>query len=121
MPDTKARLQAIQLLLSESLGKAPMASEARTPTLPRTTAEAEAMPWKDMTYVFGIIHADELREVARTGGPRGASRKTAEPERSRAEPSSPVPRPNRPRVQAFLKTAFAAMSQTVGAPGGRLQ
>src|SRR6476469_6718064 len=36
MPDVKARLQAIQLLLSESLGKAPTAPEVTTPTLPQT-------------------------------------------------------------------------------------
>jgi hypothetical protein len=39
MPDVKARLQAIQLLLSESLGKAPTAPELQTPHMPTNVAE----------------------------------------------------------------------------------
>ena len=45
MPDMKARLQAIQLLLSESLGKAPTAPELPTPQMPTNVAAVKTMDW----------------------------------------------------------------------------
>jgi hypothetical protein len=67
-PDVRSRLQAIQLLLSESLGRAPSAPEATTPSLPRTAAEVQRMSWSEMQYVFALTYADELAEATRRGG-----------------------------------------------------
>jgi hypothetical protein len=75
MPDVKARLQAIQLLLSESLGKAPTAPEPPTGRMPANAADVKKMSWDELTYVFGLTYADELREVARLGGPRALHEK----------------------------------------------
>jgi hypothetical protein len=82
--DVKSRLQAIQLLLSESLGRAPTAREVAAPTLPRTAREVEKMDWHSMNAVFAMQYADELREVARVGGPqalREKLRRLGDPER----------------------------------------
>jgi hypothetical protein len=67
-PDVRSRLQAIQLLLSESLGRAPSAPEVTTPTMPRTAAEVQRMSWSELQYVFALTYADELAEATRLGG-----------------------------------------------------
>jgi hypothetical protein len=66
--DVRSRLQAIQLLLSESLGRAPSAPEVATPTMPRTAADVQRMSWSEMQYVFALIHAGELEAATRLGG-----------------------------------------------------
>jgi hypothetical protein len=73
-PDVKSRLQAIQLLLSESLGRAPTAPEIASPAVPDTVAEVERMSWAEMQQVFALTYIDDLQKVAKLGG-REALRK----------------------------------------------
>jgi hypothetical protein len=68
MPDVKARLQAVEMLLSQGIGRAPTAPELTTLALPHTAAEVQKMSWVEMQYVFSLTYADELREVAQVGG-----------------------------------------------------
>jgi hypothetical protein len=68
VPDVKARLQAIQLLLSESLGKAPTAPEVATPTLPQTVRRVEMMGWTEMTALAATLFIDEIAVTERDGG-----------------------------------------------------
>jgi hypothetical protein len=59
----KARLAAIQMLLSESLGKAPMAPGVMAPTMPRTTREIEEMPWEEMCALVGFLAEETERDL----------------------------------------------------------
>jgi hypothetical protein len=68
MPDVKARLQAIQLLLSESLGKAPTAPELPSAQLPTNVAAVKAMDWETMQQVFAALYVDEVAVAVREGG-----------------------------------------------------
>jgi hypothetical protein len=63
VPDVKARLQAIQMLLSESLGKTPMAPEVVAPALPRTTREIEEMPWDEMCALVAFFTEESERDL----------------------------------------------------------
>jgi hypothetical protein len=55
IPDVKGRLQAIQLLLSESLGRAPTAPEVVTHVLPETAADVAKMSWTELNQTFAIV------------------------------------------------------------------
>jgi hypothetical protein len=72
-----SRLQAIQLLLSESLGRAPTAPEVATPQLPASIAEVEKMDWRSMQHVIALTYADEIQSVLRDGGPTALREKLA--------------------------------------------
>ena len=48
MPDVRSRLQAVEMLLSQGIGRAPTAPEATTRSLPQTAAEVEKMSWAEM-------------------------------------------------------------------------
>jgi hypothetical protein len=68
MPDVRARVSAIELLLREGLGRAPRAEEPATPRLPETAAGIESMSWQDMQYFAATLLVDELMAVQRDGG-----------------------------------------------------
>jgi hypothetical protein len=81
----KARLQAIQRLLSESLGRPATASDAPTPQMPNTVAQVKQMGWAEMQYVFATIYADEIEAVVHDGGEqalRERVRRLGQPERT---------------------------------------
>jgi hypothetical protein len=68
VPDHKARVAAVEVLLREGLGRPAQAEEPTTPTLPETVAGIEAMSWEDMQYFAATLLADELVAVQRDGG-----------------------------------------------------
>jgi hypothetical protein len=118
MPDVKSRLMAVQMLLSESLRKAPTAAEVTTPSLPRTARDVQRMDWSTMTHVFALSYADELREVNRLGGPQALRQKLSRlsaPERAErrvlrdalSQLDGPFRRLTAPE-SVHLETAFAA-------------
>jgi hypothetical protein len=63
MPDVRARVAAIELLLREGLGRAPQAEESTTPRIPRTVEEVEALSWTEMQEVAAVLKADEEGQV----------------------------------------------------------
>jgi hypothetical protein len=63
MPDVRARVAAIELLLREGLGRAPQAEEPSTPRMPRTVEEVEALSWTEMQAVAAILTAEEEEQV----------------------------------------------------------
>jgi hypothetical protein len=77
VPDVKARLQAIQLLLSESLGRAPAAPEAVAAAVPTISAAAAKMGWREAQFVFATAYSTEIAEVARVGGPQALQERLA--------------------------------------------
>jgi hypothetical protein len=68
MPDVRARVAAIELLLREGLGRAPQAEETPAPRVPASVEAVKAMSWEEMQHLFAAIHADELAELQRAGG-----------------------------------------------------
>jgi hypothetical protein len=79
VPDVRARVTAIELLLREGLGRAPQAEEDSTPDMPRTVDEAERMSWKDMKLVFALSFADEITVVREGKGIEELRRRLAMP------------------------------------------
>jgi hypothetical protein len=75
--DVKSRLQAIQLLLSEPLGRAPTAPEVATPQIPASAAAVEKMDWRSMQHVFALTYVDEIQAVLHGGGPTALREKLA--------------------------------------------
>jgi hypothetical protein len=61
------RLDAIQALLHESLGRPGQAEAQAAPTLPRTAEQARALSWDQLTLVFASQFAGEIASVADGG------------------------------------------------------
>jgi hypothetical protein len=68
VPDVRARVAAIEVLLREGLGRAPQSEAPPTPQLPKTVAQVQQMGWEEMQYVFATIYADEIEAVVHDGG-----------------------------------------------------
>jgi hypothetical protein len=68
VPDVRARVAAIELLLREGLGRPAVAEEPPSLRIPETVESIEAMPWSDMRALFASLFADEVAAVRRDGG-----------------------------------------------------
>jgi hypothetical protein len=68
VPDNKVRLDAVQALLHEALGRPAQAQEPATPRLPESAAAIASMSWQDMQYFAAALLVDELATVQRDGG-----------------------------------------------------
>jgi hypothetical protein len=67
VPDVRARVAAIELLLREGLGRPPQAEEAPAPRLPTTAAAVTAMSWDELQILSATIFAEEIASVAEGG------------------------------------------------------
>jgi hypothetical protein len=68
VPDNKVRLDAIQALLHESLGRPGQAEAQSVPALPASAEQVRKLSWDQMTLVFATQFADEIAAVATGGG-----------------------------------------------------
>jgi hypothetical protein len=68
VPDVRARVAAIELLLREGLGRPGVAEEPPVLRLPASSDAVEAMPWSDMKALFASMFVDEIAAVRRDGG-----------------------------------------------------
>jgi hypothetical protein len=68
MPDVRARVAAIEVLLREGLGRAPQAEEQPAVRLPATAAAVSAMSWSELQLLASTIVADEIVAVVSGGG-----------------------------------------------------
>ena len=68
VPDVRARVAAIELLLREGLGRPATAEEVRSTRMPTNVEAVKAMSWDDMQALFAAIYADEIAAVLRDGG-----------------------------------------------------
>src|SRR5262249_10934565 len=68
VPDVRARVTAIELLLRQGLGRPAVAEEPRTARMPANVAAVESLSWPEMQALFAAIYADEIAAVQRSGG-----------------------------------------------------
>jgi hypothetical protein len=68
VPDVRARVAAIELLLREGLGRPATAEESRPLSLPTTAAAVKDMNWDDMQALFAATYLDEIIAVQGDGG-----------------------------------------------------
>jgi len=67
IPDVRARVAAIELLLRERLGRPATAEEVPAPRLPASVAAVKEMGWDEMQTLFATIHVDEIAAAERSG------------------------------------------------------
>jgi hypothetical protein len=68
VPDVRARVAAIELLLREGLGRPATADDVPAARMPVNVAAIKAMSWEEMQTVFAATYADELAVAVRDGG-----------------------------------------------------
>jgi hypothetical protein len=68
VPDHKARVAAVEVLLREGLGRPAQAEEPKAPRLPETAAGIESMSWQDMKALAATLLVDRLDAIRRQGG-----------------------------------------------------
>jgi hypothetical protein len=68
VPDVRARVAAIELLLREGLGRVPQAEEPTSARLPATAAAVSTMAWPELQLLASTIVADEIVAVMNGGG-----------------------------------------------------
>jgi hypothetical protein len=77
VPDVRARVAAIELLLREGLGRAPQAEESTQSRLPHSVEAVQKLSWDQMQQVFAATFVDELAALDRDGGDALVRRKVA--------------------------------------------
>jgi hypothetical protein len=68
VPDVRARVAAIELLLREGLGRPPQAEEASAPCVPPTAAAVKAMGWDELQVLAATVYANEIAAVESVPG-----------------------------------------------------
>jgi hypothetical protein len=68
VPDVRARVGAIEVLLRESLGRPAQAEDAARPKLPVNANAVARMSWDDTNHLAALLFADEIESVLTQGG-----------------------------------------------------
>jgi hypothetical protein len=68
VPDNKVRLDAIQALLHESLGRPGQAETQLAPALPASAEQVRKLSWDQMTLIFATQFAGEIAAVVHGDG-----------------------------------------------------
>jgi hypothetical protein len=68
VPDVRARVAAIELLLREGLGRAPQVEEPPAPRMPQTVDEVRNLSWEQIQLLATALFVDEIAAVARYAG-----------------------------------------------------
>jgi hypothetical protein len=67
MPDVRSRLQAIELLLSQSLGRPATAEEPPTPRMPTSVEAVKRLSWDELSQLMAVSLVSELADMERSG------------------------------------------------------
>lgn len=78
IPDVRARVGAIEVLLREGLGKPAQAEEIKSPKLPANVDAVARMSWDDMQHLATLLFADEIESVLTQGGREAVRERLAE-------------------------------------------
>ena len=68
VPDVRARVAAIELLLREGLGRPATADEVHAPRMPTNAGAFREMSWPELEALFAATYVDEIAEAHRSGG-----------------------------------------------------
>lgn len=68
VPDVRSRLQAIETLLAQGLGRPGEAEEPTASRMPENVSAVKDMGWQELQYVFATTFVDELADLRRNGG-----------------------------------------------------
>jgi hypothetical protein len=68
VPDVRARVAAIELLLREGLGRPATAEEVHSPLTPTSVGAVKEMSWEELEALFAAIYVDEIAAAQRDGG-----------------------------------------------------
>jgi hypothetical protein len=68
VPDNRVRLDAVEKLLQQGLGRAREAEESRIPRLPDSPVAVEGMSWSDMQRLADVLCVEQIAAVAHDGG-----------------------------------------------------
>lgn len=66
VPDVRARVAAIELLLREGLGR-PATAEVHSPRMPSSVTAVKEMSWDELQALFAAIYVDEIAAAQRDG------------------------------------------------------
>jgi hypothetical protein len=66
--DYRVRLDAVEKLLQQGLGRAREAQEAPAPQVPTSASEVERLSWRDLQQLAASFCLDDLVAVQRRGG-----------------------------------------------------
>src|SRR5262245_57304573 len=68
IPDHKARVSAVEVLLREGLGRPGQAEEPTKPRLPENAEAVRNMSWDDLQVLFATTYVDEIAAVVNGDG-----------------------------------------------------
>ena len=68
VPDVRARISAVEVLLREGLGRPAQAEEVPTPQLSANVAAVKRMGWEEMQFLLAATYVDEIAAIERRGG-----------------------------------------------------
>ena len=68
IPDVRARVGAIEVLLREGLGRPAQVEEITSPKLPASITGVARMSWDDTQNLATLLFADEIESVLTQGG-----------------------------------------------------
>jgi hypothetical protein len=78
IPDVRARVGAIEVLLREGLGRPAQAEETTSPKLPENVDAVARMSWNDMQHLAVLLCAGEIESVLTQGGREAVRERLAE-------------------------------------------
>jgi hypothetical protein len=78
VPDVRARVGAIELLLREGLGRPAQAEETTPPQLPENADAVDRMSWDDLRHFAVLLCADEIESMVTRGGREAVRERFAE-------------------------------------------
>ena len=68
VPDVRARVSAIELLLSQGLGRVATSEEPAAVRMPASVEAVKRMGWEELQHLFAAVYVDELAQLQRAGG-----------------------------------------------------
>jgi hypothetical protein len=78
VPDVRARVAAIELLLREGLGRPAVSESQQSPRLPEDVNAVAGMSWDDTQHLATVLFADEIESVLSQGGREAVRERLAE-------------------------------------------